>query len=120
LLLGLALIALLAAGVRLAGAWSVARFHHLAQSLIPMAGVGVFLGLSANTVTLLRGEGVAIPMLQDLRAALIAGAAAWSVWLAWRIARTWGPGFRRLAPTGAVAVCSVLAASCWVTLFWIW
>ena len=120
LLLGLALTALLAAGVRLAGAWSVARFYHLAQSLIPMAGVGVFLGLSANTVTLLRGEGVAIPLLQDLRAALIAGAAVWSIWLAWRIARAWTTGLQRLVPPGAVAACCLVAASCWITLFWIW
>ena len=47
-------------------AWSAQRFHHLAQSLIPIAGAGVFLGLSANTVTLLHAEGVDIPMLQAL------------------------------------------------------
>src|SRR3546814_6884946 len=32
--------------------------HKLAQGLIPAAGVGVFLGLSATTLTLLQHEGV--------------------------------------------------------------
>ena len=33
------------------GRWSWPRFHHLAQALIPMAGTGVFLGLSALTIS---------------------------------------------------------------------
>ncbi|MBS0643413.1 MAG: 4Fe-4S binding protein [Acetobacteraceae bacterium] len=111
---------LLAAGVRLAGSWSTSRFHHLAQSLIPMAGVGVFLGLSANTVTLLKADGIMVPLLQDLRAGLIAGGAAWSVWLAWRITAKWTSGARQLPPVAAVALCTVIAAYGWVTLFWIW
>ena len=61
LVCGTALTVLLAATVRAAGAWSWPRFHHLAQALIPMAGCGVFLGLSATTVTLLHDEGVTWP-----------------------------------------------------------
>ena len=120
LLLGGLSWAMLAAGVRLAGAWSAGRFHHLAQSLIPLAGAGVFLGLSANTVTLLHNEGLAIPMLGTLRAAMIVLATAWSLWLAWRIAGRWGNGWARAAPVAAVAGCSVLASLGWVLLFWIW
>jgi hypothetical protein len=44
----------LAAATLCLGRWSWARFHHLAQSLVPIAGCGVFLGLSALTVTMLR------------------------------------------------------------------
>ena len=33
------------------------RFHHFAQALIPVAGCGVFLGLSSLTVTMLKAEG---------------------------------------------------------------
>ena len=43
------------------GGWSLRRFHHLTQTLIPMAGCGVFLGLSALTVTFLRGDGIVLP-----------------------------------------------------------
>ncbi len=120
IVLGLAFSALLAVGVRLAGPWSAPRFHHLAQSLIPIAGVGVFLGLSANTVTLLHTEGWNVPLLQTLRAGLLAGAGLWSVWLAWRISGRWTTGGRRAGPVGAVMASVLLAASCWVLLFWVW
>src|SRR6185369_7625101 len=58
LAMGLALSGLLAIATRLLGSWSWPRFHHLAQALIPQAGVGVFLGLSALTVTMLKGAGI--------------------------------------------------------------
>ncbi len=76
----------LAASARLLGGWSTARFHHLAQSLIPIAGCGVFLGLSSLTVTMLRGEGLALDFVTPLRAGLVGGAGLWSLWLAWQIA----------------------------------
>jgi len=62
------------------------RFHHFAQSLIPIAACGVFLGLSAITVTMLRAEGFELGFVGPLRALLPAGAAVWSIVLAWKIA----------------------------------
>ena len=50
----------LAASVRILGRWSMPRLHHLAQSLIPIAACGVFLGLSSLTVTMLRAEGLTL------------------------------------------------------------
>lgn len=76
----------LAAATLCLGRWSWARFHHLAQSLVPIAGCGVFLGLSALTVTMLRAEGLALAFVGTIRGFLLAGAAAWSIGLAWRIA----------------------------------
>ncbi len=63
-----------------------ARFHHFAQSLIPIAACGVFLGLSAITVTMLRAEGFELGFVGPLRALLLGGAAIWSIVLAWKIA----------------------------------
>ncbi|KAA5608124.1 4Fe-4S binding protein [Rhodovastum atsumiense] len=119
---GLSLAALLAAGVRLAGPWSWGRFHHLAQTLIPMAGCGVFLGLSATTITLLHAEGVSVPGLAVIRALLLAGALAWSSWLAWRVGGTWPVANRihRAATTGCVALAAGFSAFAWVLLFWVW
>lgn len=120
LVLGTVFSLLLAAAVRLAGAWSWRHFHHLAQALIPMAGAGVFLGLTMTTVSLLHGEGMALSGLQPARALLVAGAAGWSVWLAWRIAGRWAGRGRRSAATACVALANVIAAAGWLSLFGIW
>ncbi len=114
-------LALLAASVRLAGAWCTQRLHHLAQALIPVAGIGVFLGLSAITLTLLRGDGVLLPSINALRLALLAGAGAWSLWLAWRILHHWGLTTARAALC-ALPVVAALAwiGSAWGWLFWWW
>lgn len=120
LVLGAAHTLFLAAGVRAAGAFAWARLHHLAQSLIPVAGVGVFLGLSATTVALLRAEHVIIPHLAALRAGLLLGAACWSVALATRIGAGWS-GWRGAVAAGtASGAAASLGAACWVLLFWVW
>jgi uncharacterized membrane-anchored protein len=101
--------------------WSRARFPHLAQSLIPIAACGVFLGLSATTVSLLRAEGVSFGFLSLLRAGLLAGAALWSILLAWRIAgRSTGDRLRRAAAALSVALAASVGVLSWALLFWIW
>ncbi|MEJ2894571.1 4Fe-4S binding protein [Bordetella avium] len=59
--------------------------HKLAQSLIPSAGIGVFLGLSATTVTLLQHEGLRTAWVKPLRFTLLTLAVLWTLRLAWRI-----------------------------------
>ncbi|MDB5560202.1 MAG: hypothetical protein JWQ36_3136 [Enterovirga sp.] len=111
---------LLALATRIAGPFSAKRFHHLAQTLIPMAGCGVFLGLFSITVTMLRNEGVPVFWVSGLRAALLAGAATWCVWLAWRVVGLWTGGLRRVAATVQAAAAVALAVYGWALLFWIW
>jgi hypothetical protein len=111
---------LLAASTRALGGWSWRRFHHLAQTLVPLAGCGVFLGLSALSVTLLRGEGLALPWVGAARAALLVGAAAWSVWLAWRVAGLSTRGAARGLATMCVMLAAGLAVGGWGLLFWTW
>jgi hypothetical protein len=101
----------LAAGTRLLGGWSSARFHHLAQSLIPVAGCGVFLGLSSLTVTMLRGEGFALDFVTPLRVCLIAGAGLWSLWLAWQIAALHADARQRTIVTMLPMTIAVTAGS---------
>ncbi len=114
-------LALLALAVRLTGPWRTQRLHHLAQALIPLAGIGVFLGLSTITLTLLRGEGVFAPWAGDLRLVLLALASAWSLWLGWRILRQWRPGTRRtLLGLLPMVVALVWIDSAWGWLFWWW
>lgn len=112
----------LSAGLALAAAasgWSRQRFHHLAQALVPLAGCGVFLGLSAQTVTMLRAEGVVVPGLAAIRAGLLIGAWAWSLGLAWRILSDGDVrGLRRAASAGPFAATAAGAGLAWAALFW--
>jgi hypothetical protein len=121
LVIGALVYACLYAGTRSLGAWSAARFHHLAQSLIPIAACGVFLGLSATTVSMLRAEGVPLGFLGLIRAGLLAGAALWSIWLAWRIAaRATASLPRRAGAAFSVALAAGVGVLSWALLFWIW
>jgi polyferredoxin len=117
--MGLALGALLALATRFCGAWSWPRFHHFAQGLIPVAGCGVFLGLSSLTVTMLKADGIVLPFVAVLRAALLIGAGLWALWLGWGIAGTKTQVLaRRLAATLSFGGASALGCLVWASLFW--
>ncbi len=109
----------LALATRLCGRWSWPRFHHLAQGLIPLAGCGVFLGLSSLTVTMLKAEGLVVPFVSFLRAALLVGAALWSLWLGARIAETKTLSRTRwLCATAAFAAATTVGGLVCASLFW--
>jgi hypothetical protein len=112
--------ALLALAALCLGRWSARIFHHLAQSLIPVAACGVFLGLSSLTVTMLRAEGVDLgAAVAWLRAALIIGAALWSLAFAWAIAGAYSHArARRLAAIAPIAAATAIGSLTTAQLFW--
>lgn len=121
LAIGAMLCLSLAGAMRCLGPWSAAKFHHLAQALIPVAGCGVFLGLSALTVTLLRNDGIDLSFVPALRIALLSGAGLWSLILAWKIAGLEGIGrLRQAAATAAVSLAVGIGVGSWVLLFFVW
>ncbi len=120
LTLGGLVSALLALATRITGRWSWPRYHHLAQTLIPLAACGVFLGLSALTVTMLRSEGVSLAWVDAARLILLLASALWSVWLAWRVAGLSAGGLQRGLVTSCVAGAAMLVVGGWALLFWIW
>jgi polyferredoxin len=121
LVIGALVSAYLAIATLALGRWSTARYHHLAQSLIPIAGCGVFLGLGALTVTMLRGEGVGVGFVGTARGFLLCAAALWSIRLAWKIAGLAPVGLaRRVAATSAIAGAVGVGVASWSLLFWVW
>ena len=93
----------------------------LAYSLIPLAGVSVFLGLSMLTVSMLKAEGMTMTWVTPLRAGLLVLATAWSLWLAARLIETASApvGRRRLALT-AVLPAMALVPAAWGLQFFVW
>ena len=116
LLMGTVLALLLAVSVRLAGPWRRQRFHHLTQSLIPLAACGVFLGLSALTVSLLKAEGVPLWWVLPLRVGLLAGANLWCLRLGWGIVGRWRG--RRIPALVPLALALALVDASWWLLWW--
>jgi polyferredoxin len=95
--------------------------HKLAQALIPSGGIGVFLGLSATTITLLKHEGVQAAWANPVRFTLLTLALAWTLRLAWRVmARRTGSMGRRLAAWLVFAAGLVPFCAAWVLFFVIW
>jgi len=109
--------------LRIAAALLRARGDHLrlAHGLVPLAGIGVFLGLSALSVTMLSGDGVRIPGLPWLRGALLGIGAVAALWLGSRlIARAPAPRARRFAAWVAYAVATSAGVVPWVFMFYLW
>ncbi len=107
-----------------AGTWLTGGsdgLHKLALGLVPAAGVGVFLGLSATTLTLLQHEGVPVFWATGLRFSLLGLAMLWSLRLVWRLtaARTAGT-MRRVAALGLVAAGTLPFCAAWVLFFSVW
>ncbi|MDN5787107.1 4Fe-4S binding protein, partial [Pseudorhodobacter sp.] len=71
--------------VGITGRWHAQRFHHLSHALIPLAAVGVILGLSSMTVTQLRADGFSLGWIGPARILALALAVAASGWLFWQI-----------------------------------
>jgi polyferredoxin len=95
--------------------------HKLAQALIPTAGVGVFLGLSATTITLLKHEGLGTDWATPVRFTLLALAVLWALRLMWRVLSQRTPSWPRrlLAMLFAAAGLAPFCAA-WVLFFAVW
>ncbi|MGF6512173.1 4Fe-4S binding protein [Paraburkholderia sp. 32] len=121
LVYGTVLLLLLTGATRMLGRFDATRLHHLTQGLIPIAGAGVFLGLSATTLSLLRAEHVSLWWASGLRIAILVIASAWSAWLAWLVTRRYSERFvqRALAMLWFVAALAVVNSAWWL-MFWGW
>jgi polyferredoxin len=131
---GLMILAYIGVAMLLIGGWisvwlrvagrclGTRRAHlHLAYALIPLGGIGVFLGLSGLTVALLSAEGIRIENLALLRGALLALASVASLVLAGlQVRRAPASTPRRVATLLAFALAAGGAVMPWVTMFYLW
>jgi polyferredoxin len=117
LALGSAILLCLAAAARIARMnWRV-----LAMGLVPLAGLGVFLGLSMLTLTQLRAEGILFGWIDPARATLLGLGVAWSAWLGLRLLfghAANAPRALLAAPFYAATLASV--GSAWYLVFFAW
>ncbi|CAB1369644.1 4Fe-4S binding protein [Denitratisoma oestradiolicum] len=117
LALGGATLLAVGGAARLAGA----DWRRLALGLTPLAGIGLFLGLSMMTATHLRAEGHALPWLPYLRGALLGLALAWSAWLGLGLLRADTPRRSRLVVAYALWLMPLTAVGgSWVLVFYVW
>ncbi|MCC7461266.1 MAG: 4Fe-4S binding protein [Gammaproteobacteria bacterium] len=110
----------LRAAQRVAGTASF-DWRSLALGLIPIAGAGLFLGLSMLTLTQLRAEGWTPPGVGIARALIVAGALLWSAWLGARIVvRSPAAPYRRIAALLLYLVPLSVAGTDWYLMFRLW
>ncbi|MDY7565186.1 4Fe-4S binding protein [Pseudomonas sp. RTC3] len=119
MLLGTALLILLRFTARLAG--NPALYSPLALTLTPLGGAGLFLGLSATTVKLLRYEGLLVEWVQPTRASLLMAAMGWSLSLGWKLLGHEQVSLpRRVAGSGCLLLANGLVGYGWWLQFWGW
>ncbi len=106
----------------LAGRMAGVDWRRLALGLTPLAGIGLFLGLSMTTATHLRAEGIPLPWLPAARAVFLAAAAAWSAHLLWRLldATTVAGFFDRVLAAVVAALPVALVTGAWALVFFVW
>lgn len=116
-------------GLILAGLWLAGRIikqgevipWRLGYALTPLAGLSVFLGLSALTLSMLKAEHITLVGIPQLRVGLLILAYVWSGLLLWRMLRQHEiPRWRQLfAWTGVMATAGTVGFS-WIMMFFIW
>jgi hypothetical protein len=103
------------AAARLAGI----DWRRLALGLVPLAGIGLFLGLSMMSATHLRAEGIYLGWLTPLRAALLGIGLLWSASLGWQLLKVGagGTAARGLAGLLWLLPLAAVGTSWWLTFF---
>lgn len=121
LVMGIGLALPLAGATRILGPWRKQRFYHLSQALIPLAGCGIFLGLSALTVNLLKQEGLGVGWANDLRLVLLTAATLSTLVLFHGICQRYAnTRARHLLALAAVCPALALVDYAWALMFWLW
>ncbi len=116
---GLSWLALVGAA-RIAGG-AHRNWRSLSLGLLPIAGAGLFLGLSMTTLAQLRAEGWMPPGVGVLRWLILLGALLWSAWLGARLVACSCTTLPRRAVALALYLLPLaIAAATWYLLLEVW
>ena len=116
-------------GLILAGLWLAGRIlkqespipWHLGYALIPLAGLSIFLGLSALTVSMLKAEHINLVGIAELRACLLALAYLWSAYLLRQmIIRYNTTRWRKQVAWVIIMASTSTPGFSWIMMFYIW
>ena len=87
---------------------------------MPLAGAGLFLGLSMMTLSQLRAEGIVPGWFAPARIALLAAGSAWSAWLGARLVTLHAPTPpRRVAAWTCFMLPVALSVWVWARFFFL-
>ncbi len=94
----------------------------LAYSLIPLAGLGAFLGLSMLTVTILNAERFTLPWLAQIRGILLGLGTLGSLALAAKMILGIQEirFLRRVAAYGCAVIAVAAVPASWMLTFYVW
>jgi len=104
------------------GQLTLARFNHLSQSLIPLGGCSVFIGLFGNTITLLQKyANLGFIWVNDLKYSLLFLATLWSVFLAYGIIKRYTVSYtRRIVSLLIMVINFAVINYSWILVLHIW
>lgn len=115
MLLGAAVLAPVRLAARLAD-HAALSWQRLSLALVPLAGAGVFLGLSMLTLGHLKAEGIALGWVPATRIALLVAGSGFSAWLGWKLIAAEAPS-RRIAAFAIYGVALAVIDAVWVIAF---
>lgn len=103
------------------GQASYKAFHHLVQTLIPLAAAGLFVGLTSLTVSQLQNEGIVLWGVAQIRVTLLLTASIFTLVLSWRVSGIYcSSQQRRYAAVVPMAAAICIPNIGWALLFWVW
>jgi polyferredoxin len=115
LALGAAVLASIWLAIRVAGSAALS-WRRLALALVPLAGTGVFLGLSMLTLGHLKAERIPLEWVPAMRIMLLAAGSGFSAWLGWRLIGANASG-RRLPAFAVYLLPLALIDAIWAMAF---
>jgi hypothetical protein len=120
--IGSLLTTLIMAATKITGSFTLTRFNHLTQSLIPLGGMTVFIGLFANTVNLLQKyANLGFIWINDLKLTLLALAAIGSFFLAYKIIKNQTLStIRRILGLSIMTLNFLIIYYFWILMLTVW